>query len=127
MPGDGIGPEVTAAGHRVLKEIAQRFKHSFEFEVCQIGGAAIDSSGSPLPDDIIASCERCNAGLPGVVGGTKWTDPNATVRSEQGLLGLRTLLCVYANLRAVKFIAELAEASPITTELWWGSDLSEVG
>ena len=123
LPGDGIGPEVTAAGHRVLKEIAQRFDHSFEFEVHQIGGAAIDTSGDPLPEETIASCKRCAAVLLGAVGGPKWSDPNATIRPEQGLLRLRSLLGVYANLRPVKFIAELADASPIKTELLWGIDL----
>jgi len=123
LPGDGIGPEVTAAGHRVLKEIAQRFDHSFNFDVHKIGGAAIESSGDPLPEETIASCERCNAVLLGAVGGPQWSDPNATVRPEQGLLRLRALLGVYANLRPVKFIAELADASPIKTELLWGIDL----
>jgi 3-isopropylmalate dehydrogenase len=123
LPGDGIGPEVTAAGHRVLNEIAQRFGHSFEFEEHQIGGAAIDASGDPLPEETIASCKRCNAVLLGAVGGPKWSDPNATVRPEQGLLSLRSLLGVYANLRPVKFMAELADASPIKTELLHGVDL----
>ena len=123
LPGDGIGPEVTAAGHRVLKEIARRFGHSFDFDVQKIGGAAIDATGNPLPDATIASCEHSDAVILGAVGGPKWSDPSAEVRPEQGLLGLRSLLAVYANLRPVRFIAELAEASPIKPELLQDVDL----
>ena len=123
LPGDGIGPEVTAAGHRVLKEIAQRFDHSFQFEVHKVGGAAIDATGNPLPEETIASCERSDAVLLGAVGGPKWSDPSAEVRPEQGLLSLRSLLGVYANLRPVRFIPELAEASPIKAELLQDVDL----
>ena len=89
----------------------------------QIGGAAIDSSGDPLPDETVASCKRCDAVLLGAVGGPKWSDPNAAIRPEQGLLRLRSMLGVYANLRPVKFIADLAKASPIKTELLQGVDL----
>ena len=123
MPGDGIGPEVTAAGHQALKEIALRFDHSFEFDAQQIGGAAIDATGTPLPDATAASCERCDAVLLGAVGGPKWSDPNAPVRPEQGLLELRALLGVYANLRPVKVIPDLAAASPLKAEILQGVDL----
>ena len=123
MPGDGIGPEVTAAGHQALKEIALRFDHSFEFDAQQIGGAAIDATGTPLPDATAASCEGCDAVLLGAVGGPKWSDPNAPVRPEQGLLELRALLGVYANLRPVKVIPDLAAASPLKAEILQGVDL----
>jgi 3-isopropylmalate dehydrogenase len=123
LPGDGIGPEVTAAGHQTLKEIALRFDHSFEFDTQQIGGAAIDATGTPLPDATAASCERCDAVLLGAVGGPKWSDPNAPVRPEQGLLKLRALLGVYANLRPVKVIPDLAAASPLKAEILQGVDL----
>ena len=123
MPGDGIGPEVTAAGHQALKEIALRFDHSFEFDAQQIGGAAIDATGTPLPDATAASCEGCDAVLLGAVGGPKWSDPNAPVRPEQGLLELRALLGVYANLRPVKVIPDLAAASPLKAEILEGVDL----
>ncbi len=89
----------------------------------QIGGAAIDATGNPLPDDTAASCERCDAVLLGAVGGPKWSDPNVTVRPEQGLLKLRALLGVYANLRPVKVIPELAAASPLKAEILEGVDL----
>jgi len=91
--------------------------------VQQIGGAAIDTTGTPLPDETAASCERCDAVLLGAVGGPKWSDPNAPVRPEQGLLKLRALLGVYANLRPVKVIPELAGASPLKAEILEGVDL----
>jgi 3-isopropylmalate dehydrogenase len=91
--------------------------------VQQIGGAAIDASGTPLPDETAASCERCDAVLLGAVGGPKWSDPNAPIRPEQGLLKLRALLGVYANLRPVKVIPELAAASPLKPEILEGVDL----
>ena len=69
LPGDGIGPEVTAAGQQVLEKVATRFGHHFEFDSQLIGGAAIDAVGAPLPDDTAVSCERADAVLLGAVGG----------------------------------------------------------
>jgi 3-isopropylmalate dehydrogenase len=123
LPGDGIGPEVTAAAHRVLKEVATRFEHNFEFDVQLIGGSAIDATGEPLPEDTVASCERSDAVFLGAVGGPKWSDPNAAVRPEQGLLNLRSVLGVYANLRPVKVIDELISASPLKPEILDGVDM----
>lgn len=123
LPGDGVGPEVTAAAHRILKEVAARFGHSFEFSVQMIGGAAIDRTGEPLPADTIASCEESSAILLGAVGGPKWSDPNAKIRPEQGLLGLRAVLGVYANLRPVKVIDDLIAASPLKAEFLSGVDM----
>ncbi len=87
LPGDGIGPEVTAAAHRVLKRIAERHGHAFTFDVHLIGGAAIDTTGDPLPPQTVASCRDSDAVLLGAVGGPKWT--GGAVRPEQGLLQLR--------------------------------------
>jgi 3-isopropylmalate dehydrogenase len=123
LPGDGIGPEVTAASHRVLKEVAARFGHSFAFDVQLIGGSAIEHHGDPLPARTVASCEDSDAVLLGAVGGPKWSDPNASVRPEQGLLKLRSVLGVYANLRPVKVIKELIPASPLKAEILDGVDL----
>ena len=123
LPGDGIGPEVTTAAHRVLQEVALRYGHAFEFSNQLIGGAAIDETGSPLPDATIVSCERSDAVLLGAVGGPKWSDPNATVRPEQGLLGLRSRLGVYANLRPVKVLDALNGTSPLKAEIIQGVDL----
>lgn len=116
LPGDGIGPEVAAAGREVLEVVGESAGHKIEFSEQLIGGAAIDATGKPLPEDTVASCRDSNAVLLGAVGGPKWADPNARVRPEQGLLGIRAELEVYANLRPVQIYDELAEASPIKSE-----------
>ena len=123
LPGDGIGPEVTAAAHRVLKEVASQFEHTFEFDVRLIGGAAIDKTQNPLPADTVASCMDSSAVFLGAVGGPKWSDPHAMVRPEKGLLELRSVLGVYANLRPVQVMHELMNASPLKEEYLTGVDL----
>lgn len=123
MPGDGIGPEVAASGRKTLSAIAEIFGHRFEFSEQLIGGAAIDAVQNPLPANTIASCRESQAVLLGAVGGPKWSDPNAAVRPEQGLLTLRAELGVFANLRPVQIIPELAGASPLKPELLEGVDI----
>jgi len=123
LPGDGIGPEVAAAGRQVLERIADRHGHGFRFSEQLMGGAAIDACGDPLPADTVAACKDSDAALLGAVGGPKWSDPNAPVRPEQGLLGLRALLGVYANLRPVNVYPELEGASPLKPEILQGVDL----
>ena len=126
LPGDGIGPEVTTSGIRVLQRIADVFGHRFDFSTQLIGGAAIDARNHPLPAETIASCRESDAILLGAVGGPKWSDPNAPMRPEQGLLGIRAELGVFANLRPVRVIDELARASPLKAELLTGVDLMVV-
>ena len=99
LPGDGIGPEVVAEGVRVLAAVAERWGHAFETISALIGGAAIDATGNPLPDETIALCRESDAVLLGAVGGPKWDDPRAAVRPEQGLLAIRAGLGLWANLR----------------------------
>ncbi len=123
MPGDGIGPEVTRSGVDVLQRVAQAFGHEFAFSSQLIGGAAIDATGDPLPADTIASCMQSDAVLLGAVGGPKWSDPNARIRPEQGLLRIRSELGVFANLRPVRVVEELAMASPLKAEILRGVDL----
>lgn len=123
MPGDGIGPEVTAAARAVLETVAEKHAHRFSFDEQLIGGAAIDALGDPLPADTIASCENCDAVLLGAVGGPKWSDPSAAVRPEQGLLRLRSTLGLFANLRPVKVLEELMQASPLKADVLRGVDL----
>jgi len=123
LPGDGIGPEVAHAGTAVLQQVASKYGHKFRIEEKLIGGAAIDLTGSSLPPDSLASCKESDAVLLGAVGGPKWSDPNATVRPEQGLLQLRAELEVYANLRPVQIIDALSGASPIRPERLQGVDL----
>ncbi|CAM5260627.1 3-isopropylmalate dehydrogenase [Rhodanobacter lindaniclasticus] len=116
LPGDGVGPEVTAAAVAVLKAVAERHGHVFAFEEQLIGGAAIDACGEPLPAAALAACQAADAVLLGAVGGPKWSDPNAPVRPEQGLLALRAALGVYANLRPLQVHPALAELSPLKNE-----------
>jgi 3-isopropylmalate dehydrogenase len=123
LPGDGIGPEVTAAAHKVLKAVAEVYGHTFEFEVRLIGGAAIDAAQNPLPADTVASCMESSAVFLGAVGGPKWSGPQVAVRPEKGLLELRSVLGVYANLRPVRVLDELIDASPLKPEYLSGVDL----
>ncbi|HEY8176548.1 MAG TPA: 3-isopropylmalate dehydrogenase [Gemmatimonadaceae bacterium] len=123
LPGDGIGPEVTTQATRVLDAVQRRWQHDFEVREALIGGAAIDATGNPLPDETVALCKSASAVLLGAVGGPKWDDPNARVRPEQGLLGLRKALEVYANLRPVAAWPELSHASPLRADLVAGVDI----
>ena len=123
LPGDGIGPEVTAAAVDVLQAVAARFGHRFSLHEHLIGGTAIDATGKPLPDDTLAAARDADAVLLGAVGGPKWSDPNASVRPEQGLLAIRKALGLYANLRPVRPHAAAIGASPIKSHLLAGVDL----
>ncbi|MDH3362960.1 MAG: 3-isopropylmalate dehydrogenase [Gammaproteobacteria bacterium] len=123
LPGDGIGPDVTLCARRVLETVGDAFGHGFEFRQELVGGAAIDACGDPLPPATIGSCEASDAILLGAVGGPKWSDPKAAVRPEQGLLELRSVLGVYANLRPLKIYQELVGASPLKPEILDGVDL----
>jgi len=126
LGGDGIGPEVTAAAVRVLEAIAGRHGHDFQFVEALVGGAAIDASGSPLPPRTIDACRGSDGVLLGAVGGPKWSDPEARVRPEQGLLELRRVLGVFANLRPVRTIPEMLDASPLRPEVIRGVDIMVV-
>jgi 3-isopropylmalate dehydrogenase len=126
LPGDGIGPEVIEEGIRVLDAVAEKWGHSFEAKSALIGGAAIDATGNPLPSDTIALCKECDAVLLGAVGGPKWDDPRANVRPEQGLLGIRKALGLFANLRPVSVHDKLAAVSPLKAERLAGVELMVV-
>jgi 3-isopropylmalate dehydrogenase len=126
LAGDGIGAEVTAEAVRALEKVASRFEHRFEFESALLGGAAIDATGSPLPPATLALAMRADAILLGAVGGPKWSDPDAAVRPEQGLLQLRKALGLFANLRPVVPHAAVLHASPIKSELLRGVDIMVV-
>ena len=122
LPGDGIGPEITVAAVEVLKTIAARFGHDFTFSEHDIGGIAIDKHGEPLPAVTLEACSKADAVLLGAVGGPKWSDPNAKVRPEQGLLAIRKALGLFANLRPVRTHPAALHASPIKPELLKGVD-----
>ena len=112
LPGDGVGPEVVAAAQMVLDAVASRFGHAFTFREALIGGAALDAVGDPLPNETLALCREADAVLLGAVGGPRWDSPSARVRPEQGLLGIRRALGLYANLRPVVPYPSLAGISP---------------
>jgi len=120
LPGDGIGPEVLASALEVLRAVAD----DLEYEEHAFGGASIDAHGTALTDETLAACQGADAVLLAAVGGPKWdsTDPNAP-RPEQGLLGLRKGLGLYANLRPVRPIEALLDASPLKRELIEGTDM----
>jgi 3-isopropylmalate dehydrogenase len=119
LPGDGIGPEVVAATTRVLDAVGD-----FTYETHLIGGIAIDETGNPLPDETLAACRKADAVLLGAVGGPQWdtTDPGRP-RPEQGLLGIRKGLGLFANLRPVKPLTALLDASPLKRDRIEGTDL----
>ena len=123
LPGDGVGPEVVAEGRRVLAAVAGLYGHRFEFEEHPIGGIAIDEGGDPLPGSTLDACRSSAAVLLGAVGGPKWDDPQAEVRPEQGLLGLRKGLELFANLRPVRVMPQLVDASPLRPEIVRGVDI----
>jgi 3-isopropylmalate dehydrogenase len=123
LPGDGIGPEVTAAAILVLQTIAAKFGHTFIFSSFLVGGCSIDKFGTALTDEALSACKSSDAVLLGAVGGPKWDNPTAQVRPEQGLLALRKGLGLFANLRPVKPYPALIDASPLKPELLEGVDL----
>src|SRR5687767_9425111 len=124
LPGDGIGKEVTAAGKKVLEQIADCFGHEFIFDYAVIGHEAIESTGNPLPDETLKKLKNCDAILFGAVGHPKYdNDPSAKVRPEQGLLKMRKELGLYANLRPIKLFDELLGASSIKPEILRGADI----
>ena len=123
LPGDGIGPEVTAEGVRVLEAVARRGGHQLEFAERLMGGCSIDRHGVALTEEVLADCKASNAVLLGAVGGPRWDDPRAAVRPEQGLLGLRKGLGVFANLRPVRVHPALVGASPLRPEKLAGVDI----
>jgi len=117
LPGDGIGPEVIAEGVRVLRAVAARWGHSFSFEEALMGGCAIDATGTPVPDETLAACERADAVLLGAVGGPRWDNLPGDLRPEKGLLSIRGALGLYANLRPATVYPALRSASPLRDEI----------
>jgi 3-isopropylmalate dehydrogenase len=119
LPGDGIGPEIVGAAKRLLEALGE-----FEFSEELMGGCSIDAHGTALTDEVLKACRAADAVLLGAVGGPKWdtTDPNAP-RPEQGLLGLRKGMGLYANLRPVRPSPALVSASPLREDRIAGTDL----
>ncbi|MCK5318105.1 MAG: 3-isopropylmalate dehydrogenase [Anaerolineales bacterium] len=123
LPGDGIGPEVIAQTRYILESVAEQYGHDFNFDEQLIGGCAIDATGDPLPEETLSACQAADAVLLGAVGGPRWDNPKALVRPEQGLLGLRHELRLFANLRPVRTFTQLSEASPLRPDKTRGIDI----
>lgn len=123
LPGDGIGPEVMAAALEALQTIAQIYGHQFNIVSASIGGAAIDRTGSPLPEATRELCQQADAVLLGAVGGPQWNQCEPSQRPEAGLLALRQAMAVYANLRPITTHPRASLSSPIKAEYLAGVDL----
>jgi len=123
LPGDGIGPEVVAEARRVLGRAGERFGLDLTFEEGLIGGAALDATGSPLPEETLERARSCRAVLLGAVGGPKWDALPVDVRPEKGLLRIRKELGLFANLRPATVFPALVGASTLRPEVVRGIDL----
>ena len=123
VPGDGIGPEVIAAGRRVLEGAGRIFGFGFNWHEILIGGVAIDAYGVPMRDEDLAACAEADAVYFGAIGDPKYDDPKAKVRPEQALLALRKGLGLYANLRPVTVQPVLRASSPVRASLLEGVDM----
>jgi len=123
LPGDGVGPEVMAQAVRVLERVQARSGLRLTIETGLVGGAAIDAEGTPLPADVLAKAKGADAVLFGAVGGPKWEGLGFDLRPEMAILGLRSELGLFANLRPAVIFEPLVEASPLKAERVRGLDL----
>ena len=123
LPGDGIGPEVTVEGVKVLEALGRAFGHRFDSVYADVGGISIDKHGTALLPEVLQLVESADAVLFGAVGGPKWDDPSASVRPEDAILQLRTGMRVFANIRPVKVNPGLADASALKPEILDGVDM----
>jgi 3-isopropylmalate dehydrogenase len=123
LPGDGIGPEVTAEAVRALRAVAARFHHDFDLVEAPVGAAAMEAGQDPLPAPTLALARECDAVLFGAIGSPRYSDPASKVRPEQAILALRQSLGLFANLRPVAPQAALRHAAPVRGELLDGVDL----
>ena len=123
LGGDGIGPEVTGQGVRVLQALETLSGHRFNLDYGEVGGASIDKYGTALKPEVAELAASAEAVLFGAVGGPKWDDPNATVRPEDAILQLRSHLGVFANIRPVKVYPWLADSSTLKASVLEGVDM----
>ncbi|MDH5397444.1 MAG: 3-isopropylmalate dehydrogenase [Cyclobacteriaceae bacterium] len=123
LPGDGIGPEIVEQAVKVLNAVGEKYGHTFEFNYAVVGAAAIDATGNPYPDATHQVCMESDAVLFGAIGDPKYdNDPKAKVRPEQGLLGMRKKLGLYANIRPVNTFPSLIHKSPLRKDIVEGAD-----
>lgn len=123
LPGDGIGPEIMAQAVAVLESVDRRYKLGLQLVEGLVGGAAIDATGVPLPDATLHKAQRADAILLGAVGGPQWDNIDRSLRPEKGLLGLRSGLGLFANLRPAMLYPQLKDASSLKPEVVAGLDI----
>ncbi|MEN8214492.1 MAG: 3-isopropylmalate dehydrogenase, partial [Pseudomonadota bacterium] len=123
LPGDGIGPEIVTEAVKVLAALRDDHGLDITMDEALVGGAAIDATGHPLPDATLELARECDAILLGAVGGTKWEGLDISIRPEKGLLGLRSGLNLFANLRPAMLYPQLADASSLKPEIVSGLDI----
>ena len=117
LKGDGIGPEIVDSAVKVLEKIGEKFGHKFNFTPYLIGGCAIDAVGEPLPKETVDGCLASDSVLLGAVGGYKWDNLSGDKRPEKALLGIRSALGLFTNLRPAKLYPALKEASPLRQDI----------
>ena len=123
LPGDGIGPEISRVGVEVMKAVAERFGHEFEYEYGLAGAAAIRATGDPFPEETLMLCRNSDAVLFSAVGDPEFdNNPSAKVRPEQGLLAMRKQLGLFANIRPIQTFPGLEDMSPLRQEIVSGAD-----
>ncbi|MCI8405661.1 MAG: 3-isopropylmalate dehydrogenase [Oscillospiraceae bacterium] len=113
IPGDGIGPEIIAEARKVLEKVAAKYGHTFVYDEVIAGGCAIDQFGTSLPKEMLEKCLASDSVLLGAVGGPKWDGVAKEIRPEAALLGIRSALGLYSNLRPARLFPQLADASPL--------------
>src|SRR5919112_4227185 len=123
VPGDGIGTEVTREAVRVLEHVCRKFKHKLNQREALLGGVAIHKTGTPFPDETAKLATEADATLMGAVGLPEFDNAPPEKRPEKGLLGIRKILGVYANLRPVRAYKSLIQSSPLKNELVEGCDM----
>lgn len=117
VKGDGIGPDIIDEAVKVLDKVAQKFNHKIEYKEALAGGAAIDEVGHPLPQESLDICNSCDSVLLGAVGGPKWDNVDSDLRPEKALLGLRSNLNLFCNLRPAVMYPQLKDACPLKDEI----------
>lgn len=126
LPGDGIGPEIMAIATDVLNVVGKQLDLTFEFKEALLGGAAIDATGEPLPNETLEICRASDAVLLAAIGGYKWDNLPRHQRPETGLLGIRAGLGLFANLRPATILPQLIDASSLKPEIVKGVDIMVV-
>ncbi len=123
LPGDGIGPEIIAEAEKILERLQTSHGLSVDIQHAQIGGAAIDATGHPLPEKTLNMARQADAVLLGAVGGPQWESLDIALRPEKGLLGIRSGLSLFANLRPAVLFPQLADASSLKPDIVSGLDI----